>query len=170
MPKRFVHRHLPPPCPFSLIKTGFGIALALGAMAFAQQAGGSPLPAAPLGASAVLVLGMPASPLSQPAGVIGGHLLATIIGLLFDQFMPGGWMSMAAATATAVTLLAALRLTHPPAGADPLVVMTTHPGWGFLITPVLTGVLILVLVAMLIHRLPPRRAVYPLPAHPPAGE
>lgn len=169
MPRRFIHRHQPRQCLPSWTKAGLGVVVALGALAMLGQAGGAPLVAAPLGASAVLVFGMPDSPLSQPASVIGSHLVATAIGLLFDQFLPGGWMFMALAVATVMLVLAAFRLTHPPAGADPLVVMMTHPGWGFLVLPVLAGAVILVAVGVLVHRLPPR-AVYPLPVHPPAGE
>ncbi|MBI3446873.1 MAG: HPP family protein, partial [Magnetospirillum sp.] len=125
--------------------------------------------AAPLGASAVLVFGMPESPLSQPASVIASHLLATSVGLAFDHLLPGGgWIAMAMAVAVVMVLLAGLRLTHPPAGADPLVVMMAHPGWSFLVMPVLVGTVILVVVAVLVHRLPPR-ATYPLPVHPPEG-
>jgi len=53
-------------------------------------------------------------------------------------------------------------LTHPPAGATVLAVLMTHPGWNFLLTPVMAGAVTLVVVALGVHRLPPR-AIYPLP-------
>lgn len=168
MPRRFIHRHQPRQCLPSWTKASLGVVVALGAIAMLSQAGGAPLLAAPLGASAVLVFGMPDSPLSQPSSVIGSHMVATVIGLLFDTFLPGGWVSMVLSVAVVMVVLAGLRLTHPPAGADPLVVMMSHPGWSFLFLPVLAGAVTLVAVAVLIHRLPPR-AVYPLPIHDPAG-
>lgn len=168
MPRRFIHRHQSRQCLPSWTKAGLGVVLALSTVAMLDQAGGAPLLAAPLGASAVLVFGMPDSPLSQPSSVIGSHLVATFIGLLFDHFLPGGWVSMVLSVAVVMVVLAGLRLTHPPAGADPLVVMMSHPGWGFLFLPVLAGAVTLVAVAVLIHRLPPR-ATYPLPIRDPAG-
>nr|WP_068429529.1 HPP family protein [Magnetospirillum sp. XM-1]CUW37749.1 conserved membrane protein of unknown function \ len=168
MPRRFIHRHQSRQCLPSWTKAGLGVVLALSTVAMLDQVTGAPMLAAPLGASAVLVFGMPDSPLSQPSSVIGSHLIATFIGLLFDHFLPGGWISMVLSVAVVMVVLAGLRLTHPPAGADPLVVMMTHPGWGFLFMPVLIGALTLVAVAVLIHRLPPR-AVYPLPIRDTAG-
>ena len=61
-----------------------------------------------------------------------------------------------------IALLGLMRLTHPPAGATALVVMLTHPDWSFLAAPVITGATALVLIAVAVHRLPPR-SVYPLP-------
>ena len=147
------------------LKAGLGTVISLGLIALIDDFGGAPLLAAPLGASAVLVFGVPESPMSQPANLVGGHLVATLIGLLVDQFLPGGWAMMALAAAVVVVVLALLRLTHPAAAADPLVVMMSHPGWSFLLMPVLMGTIIMVGVAVLIHRLPPR-SVFPLPVHP----
>lgn len=167
MPRRFVFRHQNAACMPSWLKGAFGTVVSLGLIATLDDIGGAPLLAAPLGASAMLVFGMADSPMSQPANVVGGHVIATLVGLLFDQFLPGGWMMMGLSVATVMVVLAGLRLTHPPAGADPLVVMMGHPGWSFLLMPVLLGAVTLVAVAVMIHRLPPRMS-YPLPVHPPA--
>ncbi|RAU23890.1 HPP family protein [Paramagnetospirillum kuznetsovii] len=167
MPRRFVFRHQNAACMPCWLKAALGTVISLGIISLLDDMGGAPLLAAPLGASAMLVFGMPESPMSQPANVVGGHVIATLIGLAFDHFLPGGWAMMALSVATVMVTLAALRLTHPPAGGDPLVIMMAHPGWGFLLMPVLLGAVILVVVAVLIHRLPPR-AAYPLPIHPPA--
>ncbi|MDO8606937.1 MAG: HPP family protein [Phaeospirillum sp.] len=168
MPRRFVFRHQTPPCVPCWLKAGIGTVISLGIIALIDDFSGAPMLAAPLGASAVMVFGFPESPMSQPANLVGGHILATLVGLLFDHFLPGGWAAMAGSVAVVMVMLALLRLTHPPAAADPLVVMMSHPGWGFLLMPVLLGTVILVVMAVVIHRLPPR-SVYPLPIHPPPG-
>jgi CBS-domain-containing membrane protein len=162
MPRRFIHRHQTRQCLPCWLKAGLGAALALGLVAVFDQLAGAPLLAAPFGASVVLVFGLPDSPLSQPANVVGSHLIATTLALLMDQFLPGGWPTMVLGAGAVIALLGALRLTHPPAGADPLVVMMAHPGWSFLVMPVMVGAITLVAVAVLVHRLPPR-SVYPLP-------
>lgn len=165
MPRRFIFRHQPTACMPCWAKAAIGTVVSLGLIAIFNDMGGAPLLAAPLGASAMLVFGMPDSPMSQPANVVGGHLIATLIGLLFDHYLPGGWVMMALSVAVVMMVLALTRLTHPPAGADPLVVMMGHPGWSFLAMPVLVGALTLVVVAVLLHRLPPRTP-YPLPIAP----
>lgn len=124
---------------------------------------GASMIVAPMGASAVLIYGVPESPLSQPAHVIGGHCIAALLALAADHFLPAGPWTLAGSTAAIIVLLGMLRLTHPPAGATALVVMISHPSWSFLLTPVLASSVTLVLVAVLIHRLPPR-VTYPLPA------
>jgi CBS-domain-containing membrane protein len=60
----------------------------------------------------------------------------------------------------AIAVMAALRITHPPAGADPLVTAASDAGLDFLLFPMLFGSLALVLAAALHHRVPPR-IVYP---------
>ena len=65
------------------------------------------------------------------------------------------------AASGAIAAMAALRLTHPPAGADPLVVFFDNPGWAYLGLPVAIGSLALVVIAWWFHRLPPR-VVYPM--------
>lgn len=161
--KRFLRRHQPPPCRGCWLKAGAGAALALTFVAWLGEHSGAALLIAPFGATCVLLFAHPDSPLSQPANVIGGHLLATAVALIMDPLMADTPFAIAAAVGVAIALMLLLRLTHPPAGADPLLVMTLHPGWDFLVTPVLAGAVVLVALAFLIHRLPPARA-YPLPA------
>ena len=168
MPRRYIYRHQPAACMPCWLKAAIGTILSLGLIAVIDDFGGAPLLAAPLGASAMLVFGMPDSAMSQPANVVGSHLVATLVGLVFDHYLPGGWIMMAVSVAVVMMILALLRLTHPPAGADSLVVMMAHPGWSFLLMPVLVGAVTLVVVAVVIHRLPPRTP-YPLPITPPAG-
>jgi CBS-domain-containing membrane protein len=136
--------------------------LAIGFIAWLGDVSGTPLLIGPFGATCVLLFAMPDSPLSQPANVVGGHLLATGLSLALAPVLPATPMGMAMAVGAALAAMLVLRITHPPAGADPLLVLTLHPDWSFLVVPVLVGSLVLVLMALIIHRLPPVRA-YPLP-------
>lgn len=167
--RRFIHRHQTDACLPCWVKAGLGAMLALGVMALVGEWSGVAMIAAPLGASAVLVFGLPESPMSQPANVIAGHVLATLVGLAFAHVLPQAWWSLAAAVGLVMVMMGALRILHPPAGADPLVVMWLCPDWTFVIFPVLAGAVLLVAMAMLVHRLPPGRTTYPLPP-PGAGE
>lgn len=161
MVKRFVHRHLPGLRAANWLKAGVGASLAMGIVGWIGELSHEPMLIAPFGASCVLLFAVPSSPLAQPANVIGGHVLASAIALLLRMVLPDEWWAIALAVGIAITAMAALRLTHPPAGADPVVIFLSDPGWSFLLVPIITGSLVLVGVATLMHMIPPR-TTYPL--------
>jgi CBS-domain-containing membrane protein len=160
--KPFLHRHQTPAPRGGWVKAGLGGAIGIAVVALMTQWSDVPFLIAPFGASCVLLFGVPESPLSQPANVIGGHLLATALALLLHATLPDEWWAVSLAVGIAIFAMVALRLTHPPAGADPVVVFLSHPGLDFLYVTVLLGSVMLVLVAYLVHRLPPRPGSYPL--------
>ncbi|WP_040925385.1 HPP family protein [Saccharibacillus kuerlensis] len=112
---------------------------------------------APFGASCVLAFGLWESPLSQPRNIIGGHFLSALTGLVMFHLFGTHFWSMALATSLAIILMMLTRTTHPPAGANPVLVMLAGSGWSFLLTPVLSGSLILVAAALVINNLDKRR-------------
>lgn len=169
MPRRFFHRHQISHHPASLAKAALGGLIGLAVVVMLGDWSGIPMLVAPMGASAVLLFGLPDNALSQPVNLVGGHVVATLMALVLDHMLPQSGWSMAVAVGLVIGTLGLLRLTHPPAGADPIVVMMAHPDWSFVITPVLAGTVTLVLVALCIHRLPPR-SVYPLPVHRPVQQ
>jgi len=148
----------------SAIKAGTGGAFAIAILVLLGHATDNVLLMAPFGATCVLIFSLPASPLSQPANVIGGHIVSTTIGLALHSFLPLDWWSMGLAVGIAITAMSILRVTHPPAGADPLVVFLSSPGWDYLIFPVAIGSVVLVITAWLFHKIPPK-VNYPLPAN-----
>lgn len=143
---------LPRPQLRTILLAGLGGFLAIALLAFFTEAASLPLLMAPFGATCVLLFAAPSAPLSQPLNVIGGHLVATAVGLVLNGLLPDSWWALALAVGCAIALMVALRVTHPPAGADPLVVFAANPGVAFLLTPVLLGSIILVLAAIAYHR------------------
>lgn len=142
---------------------------AMGICALLAQWVGEPLLVAPLAASAVLVFAAHDSPMAQPANVIGGHLLSTTTALAVAEVLPPSWWAMALAVGLAIALMTLTRLTHPPAGADALVVTALHPGWSYLLFPIASGAVLLVAAAVLVHRMVPTRRPYPLPVEESGG-
>jgi CBS-domain-containing membrane protein len=135
-----------------------GGALAIGCMeAFSLQTT-FPLMAIPFATSIVMVLGTPSAEPAQPRALIGGHLISTLVGLLVVKITgPSAW---AAALAVGLAMIA-MHLTntfHPPAGIDPLVVVTNNMSWSFLVAPVAIGAVLLVLFAFAWHNLVARVA------------
>jgi len=161
MVRRFIHRHQPGNATLCWLKAGLGAAVGLGAVGLFGELSHTPFLIAPFGASCVLLFSVPKSPLSQPVNVIGGHLVASILSIFLRGFMPPDWWAISIAVGAVIAVMAMLRVTHPPAGADPVVIFLSDPGWSFLFVPILPGCLVLVGIATLVHMIPPR-TIYPL--------
>ena len=131
---------------------GVGAAIAIGAMEILSARFNYPLAAIPFATSIALVIGSPDAPPAQPRALIGGHLVATLVGLLVLQ--AAGSQSWAAAIAVGLAVLAMFvtRTFHPPAGIDPLLVVSVNLPWTFVIAPVLAGALLLTAFAFVWHR------------------
>lgn len=102
---------------------------------------------APFGATAVLLFAAPLSPFSKPINVIGGHVLTATIGLLFAEYIDFGAWTVAVATGLAITMMVVTNTLHPPAGANPILIIQSQQGWEFLMEPVLLGAIGLVVSA-----------------------
>lgn len=126
---------------------GLGAFLAIGLLSFFDAAMSDvALLMAPFGATAVLVFGVPDSPLAQAKNVIFGHMITAIVGIVFAQYVGVTPLTLALATGVAVSAMLLSKTTHPPAGANPLLIMLSGQSWPFLITPVLLGATLIVLV------------------------
>nr|WP_296984317.1 HPP family protein [uncultured Desulfovibrio sp.] len=145
-------RHQSPLSKKSVVLAGLGGLVGIALTGALTAFGTVPLLMAPFGASCVLLFTVPDSPLSQPANVIGGHVISTLVGLVLRMMLPDQWWAWALAVGLAIALMAALRVTHPPAGADPLVVFAANPGFEYLLFPVLTGSCLLVVIAGIFHK------------------
>ena len=149
-----------PPALAELVFMGVGAVLAsglLGGLAFFIQ---QPLILGSFGASIFILMLVPASPFAQPRNLIGGHLLATVIGLLCIKLLGPEWWFMALAVGLTVILMPLLGVSHPPAGSNPIIVFMLAPDWSFLFMPVATGAIGLVLFSLLYNNLSTKRS-YP---------
>lgn len=122
---------------------GAALGIALTGLIAARLAGAGALPllVAPIGASAVLVFAVPASPLAQPWPVIGGNTVSALFGLIVVQMVPQQAPAAALAVGGAIVLMSLLRCLHPPGGAVALSVVlmaAAHQpaGWLFPLVPV----------------------------------
>ncbi|MBW3695328.1 HPP family protein [Vibrio sp. T187] len=132
---------------------GLGAALAIGLLSYMEKSLGEvALIMAPFGATAVLVFGVPQSPLAQPKNVILGHLITAFIGVCFTQYVGVTPATLAIATGLGVSAMLLTKTTHPPAGANPILIMLSAQSWGFIVTPVLIGAVAIVLVGKGMHK------------------
>lgn len=121
------------------------------------QAGDLPLLVAPLGASAVLVFAVPASPLAQPWPVVGGNTISALVGVAVYHLIPDTGLAASVAVGAAILVMSALRCLHPPGGASALTAVigsgAVHAaGYGFAFLPVALNSVTLVAIGLLFHR------------------
>ncbi|KVG64918.1 HPP family protein [Burkholderia pseudomultivorans] len=117
-----------------------------------------PLLVAPMGASAVLLFAVPASPLAQPWSIIGGNLVAATVGVACAQWIADPVTAAAVAIACAIGGMFALRCVHPPSGAVALTAVVGGPaihalGFGFVLEPIALQSAILLSAALVYHAL-----------------
>ena len=154
-----------------VLGAGLGLLLA-GLLSRAEMPANLPWLVAPIGASAVLVFGVPASPLAQPWAVVGGNTLSALVGIACMNWLPLPALPTAAvAVAMAIAAMFLLRCLHPPGGAAALLmVLTGTHDWRVAFEPVALNSLLLVLAGMAYNTLTGRR--YPhaqrVQAAPPA--
>ena len=143
----------------SMLVAGLGAFLAIMVLLYLQAASQLTWLMASFGASCLIVFALPDSPLAQPRNVIAGHVLSAATGIAMAHFVGVTPVSMALAVALAIVLMLWTRTPHPPAGANPIIVMVMGSSWSFLLFPVLLGALILVAVACAVHKI--NRQSYP---------
>ncbi|HEY1082917.1 MAG TPA: HPP family protein [Prosthecobacter sp.] len=131
-----------------------------------------PLLMGSFGSSAVLVFGFPESGFCKPGRVIGAHVLCSAIGLAALHGLGPYWWAEGLSVGLCILAMLGMRLVHPPAGSNPLIVFALKADWSYLLTPALLGSVGLVTLVWLWQRLcpPARETTAPearLPRHSP---
>ena len=108
---------------------------------------------ASFGSSMVLLYGYPESPFAQPKNVFFGHLVTSVVGLVVLHFIPLPlYLIIPIAVGFGVGLMILLNVTHPPAGGNPIIVIIGGVSFEYLISPVLTGSVIIIIFAIILNR------------------
>lgn len=107
---------------------------------------------APFGATMVILFALPQSPLAQPRNIIGGHLLTACIGAVMAHYADNTPLMLGLAVGLGIMIMMLTNTLHPPAGANPLLIMMTGAPWGFVFNPVLIGSLFIVVIGWGYHR------------------
>jgi CBS domain-containing membrane protein len=153
---------------------GIGLTGLLCALVFGR---GSHLPflVAPMGASAVLLFAVPASPLAQPWSIIGGNTISALVGVAVALLIHDPVLATGVAVALAIGAMSLTRCIHPPGGAAALTAVlggpaVTSAGFMFALVPVGLNCVVLVTLGWLFHKLsrhsyPHRSAVLPANTH-----
>ena len=108
---------------------------------------------ASFGSSMVLLYGYPESPFAQPKNVFFGHLVTALVGMFVLNFVPLPlYLIIPIAVGFGVGLMILLNVTHPPAGGNPIIVIIGSVSFDYLLNPVITGSVIIIISALIINR------------------
>ena len=114
--------------------------------------------AASFGSSVVVVFGYPENEFAQPKNVLLGHLLCTLVGIIFvtlfniTQDRSIFFLAIGLAVGISVMLMMAFKITHPPAGGNTIVVMLAQNSFHFLIFPIMVGAITIIIGGVIYNR------------------
>jgi len=108
---------------------------------------------ASFGSTMVLLYGYPESPFAQPKNIILGHLITSVVGVIFLNFISLPiYLMLPLAVGFGVMLMIALNVTHPPAGGNPIIIIMGSVSFDYLLMPVVVGSIIVVVFGIILNK------------------
>ena len=110
------------------------------------------------GSTVVLVFGYPENNFAQPKNVLLGHILCTLVGIIFvtlfkiTQDRSIFFLMVGLAVGISVALMMAFKITHPPAGGNTIIVMIAQDSFQFLIFPIMVGAITIIIGGVIYNR------------------
>ena len=104
------------------------------------------------GSTTLIVLVFYDNEVAQPANIFFGHLLAIVIGILFNEFIGVSYLSLGLAVGSTVTLMMYFKIIHPPAAANPLIALFADVSLDYIIFPVILGTIVIIIFSVIINR------------------
>ena len=108
---------------------------------------------ASFGSTMVLLYGYPESPFAQPKNIFFGHLLTSLVGILFLNISLPLFISIPIAVGIGVGLMILLNVTHPPAGGNPIIVIMGSVSLDYIVNPIIVGSLIILIFGVVLNKL-----------------
>ena len=109
---------------------------------------------ASFGSSMVLLYGYPENPFAQPKNIFFGHLLTSVVGIIFLFFtaLPT-FIIIPLAVGLGVSLMVLFKVSHPPAGGNPIIIIIGSVSIDYLISHIITGSIIIIVFGIVLNRL-----------------
>ncbi len=109
---------------------------------------------ASFGSTMVLLYGYPESPFAQPKNIFFGHLVTSLAGLFVLYLIPLPlYINLPIAVGAGVALMILLKVTHPPAGGNPIIVIMGSVSLDYIINPIISGTIIVLIFGVILNRL-----------------
>ena len=113
---------------------------------------------ASFGSTMVLLYGYPESPFAKPKNIFFGHLLTAFVGVFFVNYVPLPiYVIIPLAVGAGVGLMIILNVTHPPAGGNPIIVIMGSVSFEYLISPVISGSIIVIIFGVILNKFVAKR-------------
>ena len=90
---------------------------------------------------------------AQPKNIFFGHLVSVLVGIIFNETIGFSFYSLGLSVGMAVALMVYLKVMHPPAASNPLVVLFTDVSFDFVLFPVITGTIVIILMSVFINKI-----------------
>ena len=109
---------------------------------------------ASFGSTMVLLFGYPESPFAQPKNIFFGHLVTSLVGLFFLYFVTLPlFINLSLAVGVGVFFMILFKITHPPAGGNPIIIIMGSVSLDYIINPIISGTIIILIFGVVLNRL-----------------
>ena len=105
------------------------------------------------GATVFLVFALHELETAQPKNVFFGHLVSVLVGIIFNETIGFSFYSLGLAVGVSVALMIYLKIMHPPAASNPLVVLFTDVSFEYILFPVIFGTLAIIIMSIFLNRI-----------------
>ena len=90
---------------------------------------------------------------AQPKNIFFGHLVSILVGVSFNETIGLSFYSLGLSVGVAVILMIYFKIMHPPAASNPLVALFMDLSFDYILFPVMTGTIVIILLSILINRI-----------------
>ena len=104
------------------------------------------------GSTALILFVFHESEFAKPKNVFFGHLISVVVGISFNHYMGISFISLGLSVGFCVTIMMYLKIVHPPAAANPLIALFADVSYEFILFPVVTGSIVLIVLSYIINR------------------
>ena len=105
------------------------------------------------GATVFLVFALHELETAQPKNVFFGHLVSVLVGIIFNETIGFSFYSLGLAVGVSVALMIYLKIMHPPAASNPLVVLFTDVSFEYILFPVIFGTIAIIVMSIFLNRI-----------------
>ena len=90
---------------------------------------------------------------AQPKNIFFGHLISILVGIFFNETIGLTFYSLGLSVGIAIILMVYFKVMHPPAASNPLVALSMDLSFDFILFPVVTGTIVIIIMSILINRI-----------------
>ena len=105
------------------------------------------------GATVFLVFVLYELETAQPKNIFFGHLISILVGIIFNETIGLSFYSLGLSVGVAVMLMVYFKVMHPPAASNPLVALFMDLSFDFVLFPVVTGTILIILLSIFINKI-----------------